>query len=203
MITYSSKKLLEGLSDHTEAFLQKATSEWQMTAHATFTKQPAAGSWSANQCIAHLNEYGRYYLPAIENAINAALTAQSAPASLFRPGWLGNYFTEMMLTDLKGSPKKKMTAPKAYSPANTADSAMVVAEFIDQQEKLLLLLRKASQVNLNGSRIPISIAKFIRLKLGDVFLFLIAHNYRHIMQAQRALGVTQNTLPPFSLHSLQ
>ena len=58
----------------------------------------------------------------------------------------------------------------------------------DQQEKLLILLEEAKQVNLNSIRIPISIAKFIKLKLGDVFMFLIAHNIRHVKQAERIIA---------------
>lgn len=199
MPVYSSQHLLEGLANHTDAFLQKAISEWQLLPHAIFAKQPSPGSWSANQCVAHLNEYGRYYLPAIETAIDKALALEHAPALQFKAGWLGNYFTEMMLTNTEGKPKKKMSAPKSYSPQNTADSAAVVAEFIDQQEKLLLLLRKAKQIDLNKTRIPISIAKFIRLKLGDVFLFLTAHNYRHIMQAERALQLSHSQKPDLFL----
>jgi len=51
------------------------------------------------------------------------------------------------------------------------------------------LLEEAKSVDLNAVRISISIAKFIKLKLGDVFMFLIAHNLRHVKQAERAIAV--------------
>jgi hypothetical protein len=55
------------------------------------------------------------------------------------------------------------------------------------------LLERSREINLNKAKVPISIAKFIRLKLGDVFNFLIAHNHRHVLQAERALKfVTEN-----------
>jgi hypothetical protein len=50
------------------------------------------------------------------------------------------------------------------------------------------MLEQSKKINLNKARVPISIAKFIKLKLGDVFGFLIAHNQRHILQAERALA---------------
>ena len=53
---------------------------------------------------------------------------------------------------------------------------------------MLQLLEEAKSVDLNAVRIPISIAKFIKLKLGDVFMFLIAHNLRHVKQAERAIA---------------
>jgi len=42
------------------------------------------------------------------------------------------------------------------------------------------------QTDLN-QRLPISVASFIKLKLGDVLLFVVAHNGRHLKQANRAL----------------
>jgi hypothetical protein len=47
--------------------------------------------------------------------------------------------------------------------------------------------------------------RFIKLKLGDVFLFLIAHNYRHVLQAERGLkisGVGQKEIPSFNVGRL-
>jgi len=102
----------------------------------------------------------------------------------FKAGILGNYFYQMMLP--KESKAKKMSAPKAHQPVADLDADKVVSEFIDQQERLLVLLEKARKINLEKARVPISIARFIKLKLGDVFMFLIAHNYRHVLQAERA-----------------
>lgn len=187
MPVYLSQTLLDSLAEHTDSFLQKAVSEWQMLPHHQFAYKVSPEKWSANQCLAHLNGYGRYYLPLIENAINYAISEEQMPSIQFTAGWLGNYFTGMMLTNTDGTPAKKMSSPKNYSPQTNEDSYGVIAEFIEQQERLLNLLRKAKRVDLNKIRIPISIAKFIKLKLGDTFLFLIAHNYRHILQADRAL----------------
>ncbi len=52
---------------------------------------------------------------------------------------------------------------------------------------LLVLVERFREINLNKAKVSISIAKFIRLKLGDVFNLLIAHNHRHVLQAGRAL----------------
>lgn len=206
MPVYLSNKLLNSLTGHTEVFLNKAVSEWQMLPHHKFAGKPAPEKWSANQCLMHLNSYGRYYLPQIEKAINEAIKQQQQPASQFKAGWLGNYFTEMMLTKTDGQPAKKMSSPKDHSPQTNEDSYPVIAEFIEQQEKLLTLLQKAKSIDLNKTRIPISIAKFIKLKLGDTFLFLIAHTHRHILQAERALaqaGVLITQIEPFDINELQ
>ncbi len=201
MPVYVSQTLLDGLIDQTDSFLNKAVGEWQMIPNHTFSNKPAPDAWSATQCLMHLNSYGRYYIPAMQKAIDDAIQQNQQPAYYFKAGWLGNYFTEMMLPKADGVPAKKMASPKDHSPQTNEESYPVIAEFIEQQEKLLVLLRKAKQINLNKTKVPISIAKFIKLKLGDTFLFLIAHNYRHILQADRALqqaGVTVQHTPVFA-----
>jgi hypothetical protein len=203
MITYLTEKLITELEQQTENLLNKAVSEWQMLSPEKMLQQPAEGKWSAAQCLEHLNAYGRYYLTAIEKEISEQ-TAISQPPNTFRAGWLGNYFTRLMLPKEDGK-VTKMSAPKEYSPNNKLNSDRVLAEFINQQEKLLQLLEAARKVDLDKIRIPISIMRFIKLKLGDVFLFLIAHNYRHVLQAERALkisGVGQKEIPSFNVGRL-
>lgn len=187
MKKHRSQDLLENLHQQTEQHIQKAISEWQNMPAQLLNKSLQPGSWSATQCLEHLNIYGRYYLPAIEKAIVNAENNDSNPTDTFKSSWLGNYFTQSMMPNESGTLKKKYKTPSNARPSASPDAEKVVSEFIDQQEKLLKLLDRAAGVNLNDGRIPISIARFIRLKLGDVFMFLIAHNYRHILQAERAL----------------
>ena len=94
-----------------------------------------------------------------------------------------------MIPDRKGKKMKKMSSPKDHVPLVNLNSDEVISEFIEQQERLLSLLGKARQINLEKAKVPISIAKFLKLKLGDVFMFLIAHNHRHVLQVEKALAV--------------
>ena len=186
-MSHHTAQLLEELTRKTENFLQKAVSEWQMLPGEVLSTPPAPGAWSAAQCIEHLNIYGRYYLPAMEKAIQRAKQSGSRAAGRFRPGWLGAYFTRLMQPLADGQVKTRMKAPLNAVPSAQPDARAMVAEFIDQQEMLLKLLGAAASVNLDDVRIPISIAPWIRLKLGDTFLFLTAHIQRHMTQAERAI----------------
>lgn len=193
MKTHNSKELVAQLQEQTEEILNIAIQQWQMLNPSVFKQQPAEGSWSAMQCLGHLNTYGDYYLPAIEKAIAQAKQENKTATQNFTPGWLGNYFTNLMMPNEKGIPSKKMKAQKNYTTNNEGNSDCTIAKFIDQQEKLISLLEESKSVDLNAIRIPISIAKFIKLKLGDVFMFLIAHNIRHVRQAERAIATAKAT----------
>ena len=144
-------------------------------------RQPGPGSWSAAQVLEHLNFYNRFYLPRLEQKLNM----KDANGS-FKPGWLGNYFTKMMAPKADGAIANKMSAPKNAQPETNLNAARVVAEFLEGQSQLLSLLDRAVQADLN-QRIPTSISSLIRLKSGDTFRFLVAHQQRHMAQLQRTL----------------
>lgn len=194
MPVYLSNTLINELQEQTESFLNKAIGEWQMIKHSQFALKESPEKWSATQCLEHLNSYGCYYLPVMEKAIREARKKDWKATTHFKSGWLGNYFTQLMMPKEDGSLGKKMSSPKDHYPVSNFNSHQVIGVFIEQQEKLLQLLEDARSIDLNKASCPISIAKFIKLKLGDTFLFFIAHQYRHIIQAEKALqaaGVLQ------------
>ena len=182
---YVSKTLLDGLYAQTESHITKAVTGWQQMPTEFFTAQPGPGKWSAVQCLEHLNSYGRYYLPAMEKAIGKE--DQQADHACFKSGLLGNYFYKLMLPGSNGIPTKKMRSPKDHRPAEQLNTAQVLSEFISQLEKLEQLITRSQKRDLNRIKVPISIAPFIKLKLGDVLLFYTAHIQRHLLQAERAM----------------
>ncbi len=173
--------LLNRLADKVDIHLQAATRDFQNLPDQILLKSPNSRSWSAAQCLEHLNQYGKYYLPQIETALLRASTSTSDDP--FKSTWLGSYFTRMMDPE---SGKRKVKTFREYIPEADLEPHQVVAEFIQQQEKLLYYIRQARSANLNV-RIPISLTNWIRLKLGDVLQFVVAHDDRHISQAKRAL----------------
>lgn len=176
----NQKQLLETLETRVESHLTQAIHQFQNLTKKELLQAATDGGWSIAQCLEHLNSYGDYYLPLIEKNLKGA-DNQSENGS-FKSSWLGNYFIRMMEPT---TGKKKFKAFKGHIPVLELDAYAVIAEFIRQQEQLLDLLKKAEKLDLNSIRIPISITRFIKLKLGDVFQFIIAHDERHIQQAMR------------------
>jgi hypothetical protein len=165
-------------------------------------ENPAAGKWSVVQIVEHLNTYGRYYLPHIHQSLRKH---SFQPAPTYNAGWLGNYFTNSMKPTPEKKIRNKMKALKGHIPPAGLDSKTVLEEFLTQQQTLLQLLEQAALNNIARIRIPISISKLVRLKLGDTFRFLIAHHQRHFVQIENTLKemrtlkseeMTQSLTPP-------
>lgn len=173
---------LNKLESRVDEHLEEAVSRFQNLREEQLLMPAQDGGWSIAQCLDHLNGYGQYYLPQIRQGLEKQ--PQTAEATSFRSSWLGNYFTRAMDP---ATGKKKIKAFKNHIPDRQLDAHAVVAEFIQQQEELLHYLQQARSQDLNRIKIPISISRWIRLNLGDVFQFLIAHNERHLQQAKRVL----------------
>ncbi len=145
-------------------------------------KRIQENSWSTLECIVHLNLYGDYYLKEISEKINTSTIHSS---TYFNSGILGNYFAQSML------PKEKMNRIKTFKSMDPIYSELdrnVIDIFIKQQYSLLELLELSKSKNLTKIKISISISKWIKIRLGDTFRFVINHNIRHIHQIKNILN---------------
>ena len=185
MSEFKSDELLDQLSDEIRALVQIVKNEFSPLTTAELNQQPAPSKWSIAQCLEHLNSYGQYYIPMLENVVSKGENEQIWAVPRFSSGWLGNYFANSMQPKENGSIGLKMKAMKEYTPASTLDAGAVLRIFLEQQHSLLNLLEQAKRVNIQRLRVPVSIARFIRLSVGDTFRFLIAHEQRHVLQARR------------------
>ncbi len=145
-------------------------------------------SWNILECLEHLNLYGDYYLPKIEDQINKSSYKSDLK---FKSGFLGNYFAKSMLPKEKPN---KMKTFKDKNPKNCNLNMFVIDRFISQQHKLLELLQLSKNVSLNKVKISTSISKLIRLKLGDIFHFIVNHNIRHLHQINNIQMAIKNRL---------
>lgn len=182
MKSIDKNQLLDRLENDTRQIMLQANYLLQQDPEFLL-RQPEAGRWNVAQVIEHLNSYGRYYLPLLQLALEKA---RPSTRSEYKPGWLGDYFTNMMLPK-EGAVKNRMKAFKDHRPSPDIDSKKVLDEFLQQEQWLLQLLAKSRNEDIARIRIPVSIARMIRMKAGDTFRFMIAHHQRHFVQIENTL----------------
>ena len=187
---FNSRSLLDSLQVDVRHLILQANHLRSFPAYLLRT-QPGFQQWSPAQILEHLNIYARHYIKAMEEGLH--LNQQPATTQ-FRSGWLGNYFTRMMLPGENNTVKNKLKAPKNAVPALQPDPLLQLEEFLQHQHLLLNLLEIARNANLSSIRIPTTLHKSIRLKLGDTFRFFIAHEQRHFVQLQNAVAVLEKQL---------
>src|SRR5829696_7099916 len=158
-----------------------------------YSSDPAR--WSIVQIMEHLNAYNRHYLPLIEKELSQVTHDTNA---WFTSGYWGEKFTKSMKPTNVYEIKNKMKTAKKMSFPNSLNVETVMKEFLEGQDKLLQLLERAKGKDLAKIHIPITLTKLIKLRLGDTFRFLVAHEQRHLIQARNTLkenGVTTDRFP--------
>lgn len=179
MPSFNTKNLINNLQKDVQLTITQLE-ELKQLSEKQLLQQPSPDSWSIIQVLEHLNAYNRFYLNEVR-AVNSKNIKSTS--GRFKSGWLGNYFTNLMLPRENGKIAKKMSAPKDYTFSPQQDANKVIIEFQKGQQDLLELLTQSRSLNLN-SKVSISLTTLIKLKLGDIFRFLIAHQIRHFLQIQ-------------------
>lgn len=150
--------------------------------------KPTPESWNLLEIFAHLNEYARFYHEVFKNKISKTKFKDPKPTFVSSP--LGRSAWKSMRLGRANNIRRKFKAPKNYNPSINPELVLGndVKEFVNYQEHLLGILDDAKQVNLKKVKVPISISRIVRLRLGDALMFVVYHNQRHMQQALNTLS---------------
>lgn len=176
---FNSTELLNDLAKRIENNIARSTKLLEQSEDALNNKE-SSESWSALECIEHLNLYDDFYIEEIKRRIEASTSPSS---TIFKSGLLGNYFALSMLPKKNGI--QKMKTFKDKNPLHSKLNKSTIEKFIDHQHLMLELIKKAKIVNLQKVKTNISISKVIKLRLGDTLRFVVYHYERHLTQAER------------------
>ena len=176
----NSTKFIDQLIVNVKEQINKAKMLKELDDEVLFFKS-SSKHWNSLECLEHLNLYGEYYHPKLREAIENSTVK---PSLFFKRGLIGGYFSRSMLPKTK---LNKMTTFKDKNPINQSLDRKVIDTFINQSQELLNLLEKSKHSNLIKVKVGISITKLIKLRLGDLFEFIINHNTRHLNQVDRCI----------------
>lgn len=189
MALFETPLLLEQLKNDVEQIKTTVTQQFGELTPEQLNMKPSAERWSLAECLEHVNRYSRYYLPLLRQGIQNASKKQRAGGDMmYHSSWLGDYFVRSMLPK-EGVVKNKMKTMTSYNPVLTPstsnlDGRKCYEEFLKHQVILLDLLNLAGSVNMERIKVPLTLSKWVRLRIGDVFRFLIAHEQRHLLQLE-------------------
>jgi hypothetical protein len=153
-----------------------------------FAWRPAARKWSVGECLDHLTLMNRIYLDSIDEVLRPARQDASdarsrPPERSGRHGWMGDVFVRT----LEPPPRLRTPTFPRTTPAAQRDRDVVIEEFLATQDRLALTIDAARDLDLAGVRMRSPFVRMLRLSLGQAFGAMLAHNRRHIWQAERVL----------------
>jgi hypothetical protein len=141
------------------------------------------GVWSIAQCFDHLNVTGKIYGTTIDEKIAEARSQQRFSKGPFRRSWLDRLFAGAVEPPVK----VKVKAPKVFTPQASKPMDLVSQEFILLQEHFLNRLQNANGLDLTRIKIASPVTSLLKMTLLGVFGLVLAHERRHLWQAQQIL----------------
>jgi hypothetical protein len=154
--------------------------------------KPNSNTWSLNELFWHLNGYALYYNEVILRKIQKTRFNKQAISYSSSP--LGKSAYESMKLGKQMNVKRKLRAQKSMDPVYNSDKvgSNEFQSFVLLHEEFKKIINLASTVSLRKVKIPITVSKLVRFRLGDILLFIAYHNQRHIQQ-----GMNLTDLPNF------
>ena len=144
-------------------------------------RKPGPERWSAIECIEHLNLTAEAFLPRLSAAIGKAgvLTADRQ----FHLDFVG-FMLVKVLSSRKKFSRSKTTAP--FVPAKSPDVARTLEHFFELQDGLLRSVQQSERKAIDTVKVQSAFHARVRYHVFSAFRALVAHEVRHLDQAERA-----------------
>src|ERR1700722_18467287 len=185
MAVCSRQGLITELLDRTE-LIKAGTNTFLRLTEEQLTCPPAPGQWNIVQIFVHLRLANDVY---IRNILPRITLAPDTPSDQHRSSWLGDWAYEKIVPRADGSVFKMKTAKSVLPVKPNEDLREVLHNFHRTCDAMDDILRHSATKDLRRIRIPFHFIPLLHFSLGETLRFIIAHNERHLLQAQRLVPV--------------
>lgn len=176
---------LEGYRSEFAVLKEEATRLVENVEDEALRRAPDSETWSVVQIFDHLNTAGWLLLNPLEEAIQDGKEAGPYGEPPFRYGIISRWFVRSM----HPSSRWTFTAPSVFEPETTETlyPAETVEEFRGLQDQFASCVADAAGLDLRRLRVASPALPLLRISLGAWFEASIAHQRRHLVQAETVL----------------
>ena len=179
---------LEDVEKELNEATRRAWSLIQSTDARLFTVRPNPSSWSAAECISHLSISSESFLPVLRAALDDARKRNLTSTKPPKMDLLGRILRWFLEPPIRA--KTKTTAP--FVPRAVRAKADAFGEFASLQSKLSEMLNAARGLDLGRVKIVSPFDKRVKYNVFSAFRILVAHQRRHLWQAEQAVAALRH-----------
>ncbi|MEW6652472.1 MAG: DinB family protein [Bacteroidota bacterium] len=147
-----------------------------------FNKRQHQKQWSAAECIEHLNNAAQIYLsniPKLPKRSSVLIDEETKiSARLFAKIFIGISGPKV---------KVKIKSPKSMMSQESDYGKDIIDDFLALQDEFLKILVSVDSGEMKRIKVPLPAFELKRFNLGEVMMLTIAHELRHIAQAEIAI----------------
>ena len=145
--------------------------------------QPEPKRWSVAQCLDHLNKTAVTHVEALPEVIRRAHEQGLTGEGSVRNGIIGGIFLKFTEPPVK----LRVVAPRPFVPSSRLERTALLDEYGDLRQKMADLMLAANGLNLGRVKLKFPPVPQLRFRLGTTFAVFLAHERRHLWQAENVL----------------
>ena len=146
-------------------------------------RRPASGSWSAAECLQHLNFGADTYFPIWQQVIANAGPRKAEMNAPYHPDFWGRLLSWI----LEPPARIRSKTVSKLEPTECGGISMVLAGFLERQERIIAALRRCRGRAIDQVKIASPVDARIRYSIWSSVLITAAHERRHLWQAEQAI----------------
>jgi hypothetical protein len=163
-----------------EQLRRRVTASFSTLSSEQINWKPSEGQWSIAQCLEHLILLNEPYFPKIERI----LAGEYRPSLWERMPLLPTYFSRVVLAAVEPGGKQRFKARPSFVPRSSPIDTGIVARFSAHQADLIRLMNASAKLPIDKIIITSVVSPFVTYSLWDAYRILVAHEQRHLEQAE-------------------
>ncbi len=182
-ISVERAKTLDGLEAQFTAIAARAQALVRSGGNDLCARPPAPGSWSAAQCLEHLNLSADSYFPIWQQVIANAGPRKAESNAPYHADFWGRFLSWI----LEPPARIRSKTVVHLQPTDCNEITTVLAGFLDRQDRIIAALRRCRGRAIDQVKIASPVDSRIRYSIWSSFLVNAAHERRHLWQAEQVI----------------
>ena len=184
-----SIEFIDSLKKDTHTIIDIVKSEFLNLNPRLFNSKPADKKWSIAECFQHLNLTLDVYIPQMIEIVHQK-DRYIGKTKYFKH----SIFRKIAVKSVTPKPDKRIplrmkTFSKLDPKFSTGDKNEILGQFLKFQQHILETVHGIQEMSLTNPKIITAARPILKMGIGDALHFMIAHNQRHILQAQNVLKI--------------
>ncbi|HYN08316.1 MAG TPA: DinB family protein [Vicinamibacterales bacterium] len=147
-------------------------------------RRPSAESWSAAECVAHLNLTAEAMLPRFRTGLEEARRLGQPAPNVYRRDFVG----WLIWKSLKPGGRMKTKTVASFVPTGDRAPREILADFDRLQADLIAVTRQSEGLPLHRVKMPSPFNERARYNLYSALTITAIHEHRHLLQAERVVS---------------
>ena len=156
------------------------------------TLRPSPESWSAAECLEHLNISADAYFPVWQQVIANAGPRKTEWNAPYRTDFWGRLLSWI----LEPPARIRSKTPSSFEPGAATPVDRALSGFLERQQRIIATIHRCRGRAIDHVRMSSPVDRRIRYSIWSSFVIVAAHQRRHLWQADQAVQKLRSVNPP-------